>query len=326
MKRFGLPLLALIVGASILVPRAAATPQTDGVEVRLLQLINAGRATQSKAAEKMHAGLRSKTQGHSAYQSSINGLTHNGFSTRVTTATPDPAEANGAPDDGFPAGQACENVAYYYPGSAGATDEQVAQWFYNAWYNSTGHRNCLFDVWNIGMNAAGVGIYKDSRGYWWATFIATRDNSPPTGTTPPPPPPPTPTPPPVGTWTRVQQNGSGVVNSGSGWVTFNSASASGGSYQASVTAGNKSTYSFTGTGVRWISLYWTGGGIAQVRLDGALVATVDGYATSTSWQRVFFERTGLVNKAHTLEIYVTGTKRAASSGNNVYVDALEYRR
>ena len=135
-------------------------------------------------------------------------------------------------------------------------------------------------------------------------------------TTEPPPPPPT------DTWTRVEQNGSGVAYGGS-WSTYSTSSASGGSYRRSTSKSSTSTFTFTGRGVRWIGVASTYGGIATVKIDGVTVATIDQYASSTSWKKVMFEQTGLVATSHKITITVSGTKNAASSGYRTSVDAFE---
>ena len=307
MKRWILSVLMLsLVGTGLVAGPAKASATTDYIEGRLLQLINQGRAGQGKAAEVMHVGLRSKARTHSSYQASIRALTHDGFSGRINTATPDPAESNGAPDNGF-TGAACENVAYYYPGSAGATADQAAQWFYNAWYNSSGHRNCMFDA-SSSKNAAGTGIFLDSRGYWWATFLNARDTTPPA----------------AGTWTRFEQTASSVAyTGGTGWVTGSNSNASGGSYRASITSGNTAKFTFTGKGVRWIGLTGPGGGIATVKIDGVSIGQVNLYSSSTVWKKTLLERTGLAPGPHTILITVTGTKSSQATSKKVYVDAFE---
>ena len=135
------------------------------------------------------------------------------------------------------------------------------------------------------------------------------------GTTEPPPPP-------TPTWTRVEQNRTGVTYSGS-WTTYSNSSASGGSYRRSGSKGSVAAFTFNGTGVRWIGVASTSGGIATVKIDGVVVATVDQYAPSASWKKVMFESTGLVAGSHKISITVTGTKNASSSNYRTFVDAFE---
>jgi uncharacterized protein YkwD len=316
MKRSIVLVLGLaLFGAGLGVPAAHASAQTDAIEVRLLEVINQGRAGRGRTAQVMHAGVRAKTQEHSAYQASIGDLTHDGFSTRMQTATPDPAESNGAPDDGF--GPACENVAYF-GGFGSMTNEQVAQKFYDMWFNSQGHQNCMFDSWDYGLNAAGVGVVQDSRGYWFATFESVRDSSPPTGapTTPPPPPGPT--------WTRVEQSATNVSYVGTGWKSKGDKHASGRSYRQAVKPGNAVTFGFDGTAIRVIGLAQNGGGIADVRVDGAIVGQIDLYSAAKVYKKVVFEITDLSAGPHTVELVVTGTKRTTSKDEKIAVDAFDY--
>ncbi|GAA4614281.1 beta-galactosidase [Actinoallomurus liliacearum] len=88
-------------------------------------------------------------------------------------------------------------------------------------------------------------------------------------------------------------------------------------------AGASVTVTFTGTAVRWISSHETNHGIADVYLDGAKVATVDGYGTSKLFQEVFYKAEGLADTTHTLKIVATGTSNPAASGAYVIVDAID---
>jgi beta-galactosidase GanA len=101
----------------------------------------------------------------------------------------------------------------------------------------------------------------------------------------------------------------------------------GGDYQHtesfSAGAGDSITVPFTGTAVRWISSRDGNHGTADVYLDGAKVATVDGYARAKANQQVFYSAGGLTDGPHTLKIVVTGTKNPAASGTFVVVDAID---
>jgi hypothetical protein len=103
-------------------------------------------------------------------------LNHNGAAGRIGSAQPDPAEPNGAPDDGF-TGTWCENVAYV----RGADDSEVPQRIYKAWQDSPSHNRCMN---NSTMTVAGVGMYyESSTNKWWATLELAEDRTLP-GTTP----------------------------------------------------------------------------------------------------------------------------------------------
>ncbi|MCU1657010.1 MAG: beta-galactosidase, partial [Pseudonocardiales bacterium] len=89
------------------------------------------------------------------------------------------------------------------------------------------------------------------------------------------------------------------------------------------TAGDSVTIPFTGTGVRWIASTAGNHGIADVYLDGAKVATVDGYSASTANGQIQYAASNLANAAHTLKIVVTGQKDPSSGGTFVSVDAID---
>src|SRR5439155_1265050 len=85
--------------------------------------------------------------------------------------------------------------------------------------------------------------------------------------------------------------------------------ASGGTYTEANLAAERATLSFTGTAVSWISGSYTTTGIANVYLDGTLVATVDTYAPSVQAQVVMYTATVLPRGVHTLTIEATGNGR-----------------
>jgi hypothetical protein len=87
------------------------------------------------------------------------------------------------------------------------------------------------------------------------------------------------------------------------------------------------TFTFTGTGVRWIGYLGSNVGIARVLIDGVLVATVDSYAgLQEHFQGVSFSAAGLTDGPHTLTIQVTGTRNPSSSNPRIVIDAFEVLR
>ncbi|HVE92541.1 MAG TPA: CAP domain-containing protein [Actinomycetota bacterium] len=305
-------------------PSGAATTREINVESLVLEKVNGGRSGIGRSPLRMHSGLRIKARGHSVNMASRGGLTHDGFRTRVDTATPDPVESNGAPDDGFySAGfAACENVAY--TSASGWTDSQIAQKLYELWlYSTSGHKQCMFDTASggpYGYTVTGIGVYFHSgSGRWYATMEVVKDRSLPSASTTP-----TPTPAPGTTWRVVEQNASSVTYTGT-WYTYSTSLASGGSVRRSSTTGSKVRHSFTGTSVRWVGVRHPYAGITEVRLDGVAVARVDAWSSSSSWKQVLFERTGLSSGTHTIELYVTGQRNSRSSGIRTYIDAFQVR-
>jgi uncharacterized protein YkwD len=166
-----------------------ADADSAAVEVALLGSINAGRAAIGKPPLLMHNGLREQQRGHARYMSGISQLTHDGFSQRASSATPDPVETNGAPDDGF-TGFNAENIAQNFRN--GRTDTDIAEAIYQQWFNSPGHKTNMFDEQNRGYNAAGVGIFEEASGKIWAALLLSVDSTPPGGDTISPTPTPTP--------------------------------------------------------------------------------------------------------------------------------------
>ncbi len=82
-------------------------------------------------------------------------------------------------------------------------------------------------------------------------------------------------------------------------------------------------FAFTGTGFDWIARVAESGGLARVTVDGTRTATVDSYNPSTEIGRVVHRVEGLPWGRHTVKIEALGTKRAASKGTRVAVDAID---
>ena len=121
---------------------------------------------------------------------------------------------------------------------------------------------------------------------------------------------------------RVQETDPSIVY-GSGWVAGNRDRAySEGTAAESNTPGAQATFTFTGTGVRWLGVRGPQTGIARVFLDGVPVQDVDTYAMSESLQHVDFTATGLAAGSHTLQIQVLG-KNPMSTNFWVLIEAFD---
>ncbi|HLX81843.1 MAG TPA: Ig-like domain-containing protein [Burkholderiales bacterium] len=122
---------------------------------------------------------------------------------------------------------------------------------------------------------------------------------------------------------RYQDTDSSVALD-SGWVRGNRDKAySEGTSAESVIAGSRATFTFNGTGVRWISGEGPPTGIANVYLDGVFVKQVDTYAPTEAPQKTVFAADGLAAGPHTLTIEVTGQKNPASQYIWILVDAFD---
>ena len=110
---------------------------------------------------------------------------------------------------------------------------------------------------------------------------------------------------------------------GPGWIMGNQAKAySEGTSAESNTVGAQATFTFTGTGVRWIGARGPQTGIARVFLDGAFTQDIDTYALTEGLQHTDFTATGLAAGTHTLTIQVIG-KNLASTDFWILIDAFD---
>jgi hypothetical protein len=140
---------------------------------------------------------------------------------------------------------------------------------------------------------------------------------------------------PAATISRLQETDPSVTFTGGGWVRGDTSNVwSGGTAAGSITAGDRATFSFTGTGVRALSARGPNNGIARVFLDGAFMTEVDTYSApyvnppagpvhDVTVQSELFKATGLANQSHTLTIEVTGRFNPPSRAAIVTVDAFE---
>jgi len=130
---------------------------------------------------------------------------------------------------------------------------------------------------------------------------------------------------PAVTITRLQETDPSVSFSLGNWVQGDTSRAwSAGIANLANQANAQVTFSFTGTGVTWIGARGPQTGIANVFIDGALVASnLDTYAPSEQLQAPIFTTTGLPETTHTISIQVTGNRNPAASDAIVVVDAFE---
>lgn len=79
---------------------------------------------------------------------------------------------------------------------------------------------------------------------------------------------------------------------------------------------------FSGTGIAWGGRSTNSSGISDVRIDGELVATVDGYSAESEFRKVLFTSKPLADGPHTIAITRTGKRNPASTGTNLIVDSF----
>ncbi|QUC59425.1 RICIN domain-containing protein [Streptomyces sp. A2-16] len=123
-------------------------------------------------------------------------------------------------------------------------------------------------------------------------------------------------------WNHVDDKAAGVTYSGS-WSNWNDTKDVNGSEKFTNTAGNSAEFSFTGTGVRYLSMTQPNMGKVDVYIDGTLTqAGIDAYAPTVTKQVPLFEKTNLPAGPHTIKVVCTGTKNTASSGTVCALDAF----
>ncbi len=122
---------------------------------------------------------------------------------------------------------------------------------------------------------------------------------------------------------RLQETDPAVTYS-TGWIQGDASRAwSAGAAALSSTAGAQASFAFTGTAISWLGTRGPQCGIADVYLDGSLVAEDDLYAASEEIQAQVFYAAGLADAAHTLTVIATGRANSAASSALVAIDGFE---
>ncbi|GAA0672713.1 hypothetical protein GCM10010193_26570 [Kitasatospora atroaurantiaca] len=123
-------------------------------------------------------------------------------------------------------------------------------------------------------------------------------------------------------WSHVDDKAAGVTYSGT-WSNWNDSKDVNGSEKVTSTAGNYAEFSFTGTGVRYLSMTQPNMGKVDVYIDGTLTqAGIDAYAPTVTKQVPLFEKTNLAAGPHKIRVVCTGTKNTAASSAVCAVDAF----
>jgi hypothetical protein len=167
-----------------------------------------------------------------------------------------------------------------------------------------GTHTLVIEVLNVQATASG--------GAWVSVDAFDVTTQDPTTTTPP-------------AWdlaTRDEQDYTSVTYDGH-WFANDQPANSGGTAVLALDDGARATFSFDGTGVRWIGYRDEWAGIARVYLDGALVAVVDAYTPTAQAQAVLFTTSGLARGTHTLAVEATHGRNESAKGRWVWVDAFD---
>jgi hypothetical protein len=109
------------------------------------------------------------------------------------------------------------------------------------------------------------------------------------------------------------------------WQVVNRPGALGNNLHVTSESGAATAYSFSGNQVRLIGSIDSNGGRADVYLDSVKQLTlVDCWSPYPKDQQILYSKSGLSNTAHQLRIVAQGAGNLVSSGNNVYVNAVQY--
>ena len=111
------------------------------------------------------------------------------------------------------------------------------------------------------------------------------------------------------------------ISYGAGWQQSRDHAYNQGVTAESNTFGAQATFTFTGTGISWISARGPQTGMARVYLDGAFVTEIDTYASTESPQHTIFSRRGLAPGSHTLTMQVSG-RNPVSRDAWILIDAF----
>jgi hypothetical protein len=86
--------------------------------------------------------------------------------------------------------------------------------------------------------------------------------------------------------------------------------------------GASATFTFTGTDASIITETGPNFGVANILVDGSLVATVDAYSAAQQFQQTLYTASNLASGCHTVTLQVSSAKNAASSNTYQVADAF----
>lgn len=120
--------------------------------------------------------------------------------------------------------------------------------------------------------------------------------------------------------TETDDISSSIVYEGN-WNTRTNSSAYGNSDHYSSSSSAASTYTFTGTSIKWIGSKGTNYGKANVYIDGILdTSNIDCYNSTGLHRQTLFSKDNLPYGHHSIKIVPTGTKNSSSSDYNIVID------
>ena len=108
------------------------------------------------------------------------------------------------------------------------------------------------------------------------------------------------------------------------WASSAVLGAFGGTVSSSSVAGSFATLptGFSGSAVALVSTLGPDRGVAEITVDGQIVATFDLFAPTLQAGQIVWSTSGLAPGAHTIKVSQLGTRQAASLSTRVDVDAF----
>ncbi|WP_318506995.1 hypothetical protein [Bacillus sp. T3] len=124
------------------------------------------------------------------------------------------------------------------------------------------------------------------------------------------------------TVTKIDNSNTGIFYNGT-WSNTTGSQYFNSTLKYTNVTGNYFEYTFTGTGISWITTKKAMYGIADVYIDSQLINQVDLYSATAVNQQTVFEKLNLTNGQHKIKVVVKGTKNTSSTGTTISFDALE---
>jgi len=122
--------------------------------------------------------------------------------------------------------------------------------------------------------------------------------------------------------TRCEENDPAITYTGT-WKPYYRSYCSNGALTYSCHTGAKASFTFTGTGIKWVVAKAPMLGKARACLDGnSFCKIVDLYSSAFRYQDIL-QKTGLTSGSHTLTIEVLGQKNPSSTNYCIDIDAFE---
>jgi fibronectin type 3 domain-containing protein len=121
----------------------------------------------------------------------------------------------------------------------------------------------------------------------------------------------------------VYENNNSALSYRGAWTTLTGTLYSDQSITSSGSGKSSVSLTFQGSSIRVYGFKHRYHGIAEVYIDGQLVDTIDYYDQNTLFQQLMFEKHGLGDGPHTIELVRTGLNNSSSQGSAINIDYFQ---